>query len=844
MDKTELVSKVSNLFRISGCKVDISVKINHREIDIRAEETQGLVRKIILVECASYAEPVGVSKIQNDITKLRSAKEVLKDNAIIMHVSKTGYSPEASGYALDNGISIFSFDELKSQLINFDSYIKAIEDEPLRQTIIKEYQQNQIHFERNKKSSRFSLKFLKNWLHGGERWLTLLGDYGVGKSWTLKRFLYQLIEEFKNYPNETPLPFFVPLQKFTKAFDFENLILRSFQMYGLSGVHYKAFEYLMQQGQILFLLDSFDEMAQHLSRDTIRLNLNEILVGVSHNSRAIMTSRPNYFEGRAERLLLVETEDGIKWHQLDRESYKYHNLLSKSISDRLKNTQFARINDLSIEQRKRLFSIVLGPTSAAYKKLMELFAKFEELDEISHRAVIARLLTTVAETLSTAQQVRTIEGYPLLPDDLNILNQAKIFEIVVYNLLYRDQNIGTLSTSDRLIFLRNFAIYLQQRDREFFAAPNEIRDLVKDLFEGYLKRTDSPELLLDGYYRTCRRHSGLTTEGQFGDTSGKIDMPVDEVDTESRVGFSHNSLREYLVADSLVDYIKNETNYPFLKSVVISDLIGDFVVWKSEYDKNIINNLQGKYIECNESNLLEIFFKIIYRFIQKDPQKNITLLGKPPTIRDIDLSGIDMSGLPLRYCNFINCIAGDTDFRKADITQAKFIGTILENIMFDDTVLNDTDFTKAEILSIYVFDKFNTKTLGIIKGKDARQWLFSNGAKVSPSDDLNPLMGQPWYEAAREVTRTLERRIAGTHQDISLSKGTHSGYRTFAKAFVDYLISKGILQKVVKSKTGPGWVVLVKTEYRELITEFSKSGIIMPEIESFFNRYLGERIKQ
>lgn len=104
MDKASLVEKVAHLFRISGHKVDLSVEINHREIDIRAEETQGFVRKVYLVECAEYTQTVGIAKLQEDINKLRTAKEVLQDNAVIMHVASSKYSKNAAGYALEKGI--------------------------------------------------------------------------------------------------------------------------------------------------------------------------------------------------------------------------------------------------------------------------------------------------------------------------------------------------------------------------------------------------------------------------------------------------------------------------------------------------------------------------------------------------------------------------------------------------------------------------------------------------------------------------------------------------------------------------------------------------------------------
>lgn len=837
MDKTALVQKVAELFRVSGCKVDISVKINHREIDIRAEETQGLARKIILIECADYATNVGVDKVQEDIRKLRSAKEQLKDNAVLMHIARIGYTPDAMGYMTESGILAYSLNDLEAKLINFDAYIDFIEKEPLRQTILQEYQPNDIHYDHNAEHALNSIDFLDEWLSGGHKWLTLLGDYGVGKSWTLRRFLYYLIEKYKKEPSNSILPFFIPLHQFTKAFDFGNLMNRTLHLFGLSGVHFSAFEYLMQKGKILFLFDAFDEMAQHLSRDIIRENLKELLVGVSTNSRAIMTSRPNYFDSRSERFLVVEKDGLMQWHPLDQKEFQRQNIISRSIKGKLAQSQFARINDLSIEQRKRLFRIVLGANSPAYKKLIELFTKYD-LEKEAQRPVIARLLTTVAETLATGKTVKTIDGYDLLPDDLKQLNQAKIFEIVIYNLLQRDHGIGPLKAAHRLRFLRTFALYLQRSGGDSFAEPHEIKEIVRRLFKYELDNTDTPAQLLENYYRTCRRHSGLTTERQFSGTSGNIDFPVDESDNEARVGFSHNSLREYLVAEAFVDYILDDNSYPDLLTVSVTSLIADFVVLKAEYEPEIITKLSQKYLNSQESRLKEKLFRLIFQFIQSDSQKYLPMLGNPPMIQNIDLSGLDLSTLPLAHANITGCIALETDFRKSDLKKTIFKDTIIEKVTFDEAMLIEADFRETEIISIYVYDEFDTETSSVLFGRDARQWLYSKGALVHPISDLNPLMGKPWYEAAREVTKTLEHSIAGTHQDVALYKGIKLNQREFAKNFVEYLMKKNILEKIVKSDKGPGWVVKVNPHYRHVINSFCNDGKISPELEPFFKKHL------
>jgi hypothetical protein len=220
----------------------------------------------------------------------------------------------------------------------------------------------------------------------------------------------------------------------------------------------------------------------------------------------------------------------------------------------------------------------------------------------------------------------------------------------------------------------------------------------------------------------------------------------------------------------------------------------------------------------------------------------ISLFGSPARINAIDISSLDFSGLSLKNAQITDCLALDTDFRKSDLRDASFKKTILENAMFDGAVLLNTDFKNCEISSIYVFDEYDTNSISILKGKHARQWLYSHGAKVLPYKDLNPLLGMPWYEAAREVTITLEQRISGTHQDASLPKGTKKEFRKFAEEFTNFLISIKVLRRIKKSKTGRGYVLKVNSQNKQIIHDFSKEGKISNKLKPFFYKYLPEDV--
>lgn len=840
MDKTDLANEVAELFRMNGHAVEVSVKINHREIDVVARELQGIFPKTYLIECADYAQAVGVGKMQDDLNKLAAARRELGESAVLVHVSRNGYTQEAAGLALSEGVSHTSIENIRRNLINFEPYVTYVRKDPLREIILREYQPTAVSQEGGLRSgARKAVDYLEAWRLSSEPHIFILGDYGVGKSWMLRRYLYHLLDSYEKDNLNAPLPFFIPLQQFTKAFDFQNLILKTFHSYGLSGAHFEAFLHLMRVGRVILLLDSFDEMAQHLDRSVVRANLRGIFTAAAGHSRIVVTSRPNYFENRAERILMVDRYRGGSDHQLDVMQIELEENISIDVGHYLERASFARLNDLSETQRRELFKTVLGDNSAALKTLDGLMSRFQSLKHLSQRAVIARLLTTVAETLADSRKIERFDGQPLVPDDLKELSEAKIFEIIVHNLLHRDQGIGSLSAKERLTFLRRLAVYLQGRGRDPFASPDEIREIVRDVFASNLAHTDAPEQQLESFYRTCRRHSGLTTEGQFHDTSGVIDLPVADADMDSRVGFSHNSLREYLVADYMLDAFqrRSERDIYRLFGVSSNDQIIAFAADICQQNPTVMNLVSGTYVETFDSKTCELLFPVLWSLVSRSYLSVSEALGNPPQFKNLDLSLARLDKIDLSKASFEGCLLQDTDFTDTDLGGAVFPHSILDRTRLDGTNLRGAALRESEIASVFVFDSFVTKTSAVLTGTAARQWLFSRGADVDPTG-LNPHLGKPWYEAAREVVRTLEKRAFGAHQARSLSKGTDVRERAFAEEFVGYLLKNSMLQDLGKSHDG-GRLVKVDPAYLPELTAFAKSGVIGPSLRSFFDRKFG-----
>src|SRR5688500_5019063 len=99
-----------------------------------------------------------------------------------------------------------------------------------------------------------------------------------------------------------------------------------------------------------------------------------------------MTSRPTYFESRAERILVVEGDPSPRAHKHDQIVHSKHRELARHIQEKLESVQYARLNDLTPTQRQKLFEIVLKDNKSALQKLSDLFQKFQELKNITQRA--------------------------------------------------------------------------------------------------------------------------------------------------------------------------------------------------------------------------------------------------------------------------------------------------------------------------------------------------------------------------------------------------------------------------------------------------------------------------
>lgn len=703
--------------------------------------------------------------------------------------------------------------------------------------IEREYQPTELRMAGQGGKQEPAVSHMLRWIDGQQRWLTVLGDYGVGKTWMLKKLFFELARRYRT--DHRLLPLFVPLQRFRKAIGFSNLVLDVLEQNGLHGVSFAAIDYLARQGRLVFLFDSFDEMASSLSQRVIQENLQTLLDGV-RASKAILTSRPTYFERRAERVRVVERDRHLVWDVEDDAEHAAAVAAGERLGETFAAEGQARLLDLTPAQRRKLFDTVLRDQPEARAAVEHIDRAYTRIQGLSQKAVIARLLVSVARELG-GRPADSEDGPPLLSsDEATRLNSAKLFDLIIRSLITRDLGVGSLNRAERRRFLRTLAVRLQQKGASPFVGPAEMRTLVRTLFEPTLRGVEDAEQEIESRYRVCRRHSGLTTEAQFG-SSQDLDVPVEADDTDSNVGFSHNSLREYLVAEAIVEHLEKGVGIEGIENVQISDAVAGFLRELRTWHPRLEARLAEAFAEARQSTRRSFLFRLLVAMAGGAPTALARLLGDPPDLSHLVLANDDLSGLELRNGSFAQSILIDVDLSRSDLRAVDFGGAAIMGAVLDDARIEDADFRAATVESLYVFDRWGTRTRGVLQGRDARQWLYSNGARVAPTDDLNPLLGRPRYEVARAVARHI--RLQASFHERGLISGISQRNQEDAGEVVELLRREGVIERLHPSDR-EGWVMRVNTAERDAIQRFLDLGELSGGIDRALRGFLASELNR
>jgi uncharacterized protein YjbI with pentapeptide repeats len=610
---------------------------------------------------------------------------------------------------------------------------------------------------------------------------------------------------------------------------------------------------LIRSGRIVLLLDGYDEMAQYLHARERRTCLEALAELSAGGARGILTSRPNYFTENEElqvfEVLYASISHGRAY--LGREA---HALLAREAEvDQLLGQfldRFERIlKDLDANQTEGLIGRVLKDDpdgrDVVLKLLRRIFRMVQEGDalSLSGKPVIISYLLDVVEGLKESVEAK---------EAADRLSEWQVYRLIVDQLMIRDlRRSPEVSPSDRRRFLRRLAIFLSRRDHPVIGE-EDFKDLVSREFRRELNREfgEGRAAQLERYFANLRSSVTLT----------RSDDP-----SKSGWRFSHNSLREFLLAEHLFEGLM--TGELVSDIVPISDAMRTFAASRTTAERqDLVTRLASVWKKGGERHaqgqmLALVWDGTVSLYLDREDVFRTALsaiTGEPIALNGVTLSRVDLSS-ETRAANLSRASFAQStltqvglaaanlegaDFSEAVLEEVSLVGAQLGGAVFSKTFLVDVNISGADLngadfsgvlpaeISVIVEAEDAPLFRKRFEGADALGYLRFNGAATPSVADIAVYRHHPRFQIVEKILERLSEQ--SVRQRLGLEqRGESRNDPPFARSFVAYLEGRGVVVAARGRK-----LVQVTERGREVLSLY-KAGQLPREVAEFFNSLKG-----
>ena len=175
-------------------------------------------------------------------------------------------TPEVAAAARASGIQAYGREEFIDNLADFKPYLaKLLADyqaSPIEKLFVPLKTREEVDGETQDEPIPLDT-FIDAWLEVPERnHLSLLGDFGTGKTWFTRRLAARLAT-----PANARIPVVIALRDYSRAYDIEQVLTDALtNRFDIKlGAGFKTISRLNQEGRLLLIFDGFDEMERRAS---------------------------------------------------------------------------------------------------------------------------------------------------------------------------------------------------------------------------------------------------------------------------------------------------------------------------------------------------------------------------------------------------------------------------------------------------------------------------------------------------------------------------------------------------------------------------------------------------
>ncbi|MBI3270741.1 MAG: pentapeptide repeat-containing protein [Planctomycetes bacterium] len=300
---------VAELFRLLGYQATVDLQREGSQFDIRLEKSSGPLADHGLVECKDTDAPVSRDEVRKFADKVAEATKADQRQYRAFLVARTAFANNAHEVAHRHFVRLLTYDELLRSLVDFgpllDAYVRGFQGTALERL----YVEQEIVLQADLKpgaqpTARPLLQTVRDWIgRPGEPQLTLLGDFGCGKTSFCRRLASELAAAGREKGDGGRVPILVDLRRAGSSMaNLENLLTDHFQQVTTQPVNVGALLHLNREGRLILLFDGFDEILAFSEPSKHLEILREILRAAEGRAKVLLTCRTNYFRDRPDEV--------------------------------------------------------------------------------------------------------------------------------------------------------------------------------------------------------------------------------------------------------------------------------------------------------------------------------------------------------------------------------------------------------------------------------------------------------------------------------------------------------------------------------------------------------------
>lgn len=641
----------------------------------------------------------------------------------------------------DDIVYCYSFDELIDLEADFEPYIAWLEQEVCDRHIDSRFvplscrkEEIDPRTEKSFGTSEYSWrdggldKYVDSWLADpAKKHLSLLGEFGMGKSWFALHLAGRLAEGWKDAKARgvarPRIPLIIPLRDYAKQTSVSALLSEFFfHKHQIEIRNYEVFNVLNRMGRFLLIFDGFDEMASRTDRNTMVANFWELAKVVEPGAKVLLSSRTEYFPEAKEARDLFDARVSATTTGVPSEGPTF---------------EIVELMPFDDEQIRMMLTHLLTPEKLA------IVMEHEGVRDLMRRPVMSEL---VIDALPEIEQGATI-------------NLARIYLYAIKRKMDRDVTSERTFTSraDKLFFLCEVAwemIRTNQLSLNYKDFPEKLRACFGSVVENVQD--------LD-YWEQDMRNQSMLVRNSRGD-----------------YGPSHKSLLEFLIAFRFAaelgllegDYLRlipgaekrDGKSYSWSEYFTLRGEDGEFP-GISKFRPEGIDKLAENF---GSAEYNPVVFDFLVAMVKESSSYQAVLLDHiRETSRAVDarnfggncahllaqaggnltgadLSGSDLSGLGRAGDTFIDVSLEGTDMSGADLTGCTLSYLEKRGANFKAARLRGSEFLVSRVLPHdIVIHASGAITILCVTSLDGRPWNTVEAASLHwPSGDIsaNPTM--------------------------------------------------------------------------------------------------------